>query len=463
MGPVSLGGYSPQLINKGPYGLFFRVKMGAPVSQNGVCSIINHSCEPSSLYGGVCSAMPLISIWTSNPSAVMDFTIEQVVSAAGDGFLKDESECSVEIREYISQITSQKIETYIKHCLSNPFQKSGFVLQDLVNELGRRLEFSVDNGRYQGRVNAVGCDGVWTSPEGQSIVVEVKTTDAYRLSLDVLSEYRRKLIESDEITDKSSVLIVVGREETGEIEAQIRGSRHAWDIRLISADSLINLVGLKENTEYKETAFNIRNIFSPLEYTSLDNIVDVLVSVARDVASATESEAGETGGTVDSDDNSEKANWDFTDSLDRQQQRESAVRAISRKLESGLIKKGVAMYWNPSRDIRVACVISKQHKNKGDSLYWYGYSPEQDEFLDEGNVGFFVLGCMDMDTVFAIPLDTLRSELDYLHTTTRPDGRSRWHVTIVEPSPGSYALKIPKKGEVRSLDEFIVKLPEMHS
>jgi len=35
------------------------------------------------------------------------------------------------------------------------------------------------------------------------------------------------------------VLIVVGRQDTGELEAQIRGSRHAWDIRLISAEALL--------------------------------------------------------------------------------------------------------------------------------------------------------------------------------------------------------------------------------
>ena len=32
----------------------------------------------------------------------------------------------------------------------------------------------------------------------------------------------------------SSMLIVVGGEDTGDLEAQIRGSRYAWDIRLVS-------------------------------------------------------------------------------------------------------------------------------------------------------------------------------------------------------------------------------------
>ena len=80
------------------------------------------------------------------------------------------------------------------------------VLQDLINELGRRLDFSVENERYQGIANAVGFDGVWTSPEGRSIVIEVKTTDVYRISLDKIAEYREKLIAIGRIGKSSSIL-----------------------------------------------------------------------------------------------------------------------------------------------------------------------------------------------------------------------------------------------------------------
>ena len=46
--------------------------------------------------------MPLISIWQSNPAAVSKFSIEQIVSAAGTGDLRDGSECSTELRDYLS-------------------------------------------------------------------------------------------------------------------------------------------------------------------------------------------------------------------------------------------------------------------------------------------------------------------------------------------------------------------------
>jgi hypothetical protein len=54
-------------------------------------------------------------------------------------------------------------------------------------------------------------------------VVEVKTTDAYRISLDRTADYREKLILSDYTDKTSSMLIVVGRDDTGELEAQVRG------------------------------------------------------------------------------------------------------------------------------------------------------------------------------------------------------------------------------------------------
>ena len=82
---------------------------------------------------------------------------------AGDGSLRDGTLCSQELREYLAQIRSTKIGSYVDQCLANSFTKGGMVLQDLVNELGRRPEYTVTNGRYQGTSGAIGYDGIWTS------------------------------------------------------------------------------------------------------------------------------------------------------------------------------------------------------------------------------------------------------------------------------------------------------------
>jgi hypothetical protein len=68
------------------------------------------------------------------PVAIEEFSVEQVVTAAGDGNLRDGSLCSQELRAYLSEITSAKLGEYIEHCLSKHFSKGGMVLQDLVSE-----------------------------------------------------------------------------------------------------------------------------------------------------------------------------------------------------------------------------------------------------------------------------------------------------------------------------------------
>lgn len=81
--------------------------------------------------------MPLLTLWSSNPAAIGQFTIEQVVAAAGSGELRDNSDCAGELREYFTQTTSEKLDEYVERCLTAHFPKSGMVLQDLINELGR--------------------------------------------------------------------------------------------------------------------------------------------------------------------------------------------------------------------------------------------------------------------------------------------------------------------------------------
>jgi hypothetical protein len=278
--------------------------------------------------------MPLMALWSSNPGTVGEFIIEQVVATAGDGNLRDESACSQELRAYLAQAPSEKLGPYIQHCLTSSFSKSGMVLQDLVNELGRRLDFAVTNGRYQGTTNAVGFDGIWRSPEQQTIIVEIKTTDAYRISLDTVAGYRDKLAASGLINGPNSILVVVGRQDTGELEAQVRGSRHAWDIRLISAEALIKLVQLKENSDDPETGRKIRALLTPFEYTRLDRLIETMFKAATDIEQMVESD----GPGEDEEDKepagalTEKGVWQFTASNLLNEKRARMIAAVGHQL-----------------------------------------------------------------------------------------------------------------------------------
>ena len=145
----------------------------------------------------------------------LELSVEQVVATAGDGSLKDGSTCCEEMRAFFSQVPSDKLAVYAEQCLASSFSKSGLVLQDIVNEVGARLGASVTHGRYRGSAKHSGFDGLWAFPSGHSIVVEVKTTDAYRIDLNTIADYCRTLISSGRTAEaRSSILLVVGRQDT---------------------------------------------------------------------------------------------------------------------------------------------------------------------------------------------------------------------------------------------------------
>lgn len=409
--------------------------------------------------------MPLISFWKSSPDAVGQMTIEQIVATAGDGALRDASTCSHELRTYLGEISSTALGAYIDYCLSTPFKAGGMVLQDLVNEVGRRLDYEVTNGRYQGVPSQIGFDGLWKAPEGNALVVEVKTTDAYRISLDTIAGYRKKLSDTREVDSNSSILIVVGRQDTGELEAQIRGSRHAWDVRVISAEALMKLLKVKENSNDAETGAKVRSLFAPVEYTRLDRMVDVVFTAATDVEVTADPEptvyaevgdaedASVSAGSVQGDNKgSVKASYQFTDGAILQAKRLRIIAALGDREDTHLLQKSRAQYWNAARDVRAVCSISKRYEGKGQNPYWYAYHPQWDDFLEGVDRAYFVLGCMDLERAFAIPRDVIRSILPKLHRSIR-DAGEYWHIHLVEKN-GDIELLIPNQTSDLPLEQY---------
>jgi hypothetical protein len=396
--------------------------------------------------------MPLLSIWNSNPETVSEFTIEQVVSTAGNGKLLDNSECATELRQYLSQVSSEKLSEYADYCLITKFDNNGKILQDVVNEFGRRLDYDVTNGRYQGSHNSIGNDGLWLSPEGHHLVVEVKTTDAYSISVDTIAKYRKSLRDLQEINEENSMLLVVGRYDTGQLEAQVRGSRHAWDMRLISVDSLVKLVNLKEKTEDEGTSTKIRSILVPMEYTRLDGLIEVMFTTAKDVESVLESEKPKQ--EISEKTAGEKGTWEFTDATLIDEKRTNILRALEKLNKIKLVKKSRALYWNSDRSVGVACTISKRYEGKA-FLYWYAFHPSWEEFLTKTVNGYFVLGCMDMDVAFSIPLEIIQNKLVELNTTTK-DGKTYWHIQVSQPRDNKFFLQCQKSGNHLDLMPYLV-------
>ena len=260
---------------------------------------------------------------------------------------------------------------------------------------------------------------------------------------------------TNEIGTHNSVLIVVGRKDTGELEAQVRGSRHAWDMRLISVDSLVRLVKLKESTAAPDTGTKIRSLLVPVEYTRLDLLIDVMFTAAKDVENSVDAEQQPSEDAVEGD-----AEWVFTDPTLLAAKRDKIVAALGKELGQPLIKKSRALFWSADHSLRAVCTVSKRYTKKGATPYWYAYHPQWDEFLAEAAEGRFVLGCMDLHVAFAIPAAVLRPRLEELSTTTRGDGTAYWHVKIIALTPNRYALQIPKSGNHLDLAPFEIAVPD---
>jgi hypothetical protein len=103
-------------------------------------------------------------------------------------------ECIIVIGSHAA--TVERLFDYARHCLENSFNKSGLVLQDIVNEYGRRLDFEVENGLCQGKRNAIGYDGIWRAKSEPDLIIEVKTTDFVTVRLEKIAEYKEKILLS---------------------------------------------------------------------------------------------------------------------------------------------------------------------------------------------------------------------------------------------------------------------------
>jgi hypothetical protein len=377
----------------------------------------------------------LLSLFKNDPAALDKKEVSQLVAMCGDGKLNDGSECSAELREFLLIAKSEHLFAYADSCLSEKFDKAGSVLQDVVNELGRRLEYTVEDGLYQGKSNAIGNDGLWRDDgSGRAIVVEVKTTDAYSINLDTVAKYRSQLIDSKKIPPSSSILLVVGRKDTGGWEEQVRGSRHARDIRIIGVDALTQLVKLKEAPDFASIG-KIHKLLIPFEATRLDTIIDIVFGVAEDAVAATKNE---TPDEVEQEQDVTKAHQHTSADISGEI-RTSILRTLGLS-HPPLVKKSLALFWSADKTVRAAIAVSKRYP---DGHYWYAYQADWDSFLGQGETGLFVLGCVGRAEAFAIPYMWMQSKLGTLNATeNKTTKRKHYQISVYPKSNGQLCLRL---------------------
>lgn len=384
--------------------------------------------------------MVLTDLWHTARHHLEGKQIAQIIKFAGQGKLLDDNQASQELRQYLSYVSTDVLEQYAHQCLERTFPDSGFALQDIMNQAGERLGLRVDYGAYRS-----GADGIWHFPDQGSLVIEVKTSDAFRFDMAILAEYRDALISQGKVgSDDTSILLVVGREDTGGIESQIRGSRFAWDIRLISVEAVMQLVRLVESTNNPNTNALVCDVLTPQEYIRLDNLIRLMFT-------NTTALPGEPTESL-------QANIYWKASIPSSKARPvsfySAVKErIEDHLDLFLVRRNRSSYSTPD-EISTATVIlvSRLHEQGG---YWFALHPHQLEFLNDALEGYLALGCGSPSNVLLIPLNTVQNWLGFLSQTQR-NNQPIWHLNVIVKADGELCLMTLREHDNIPLDEFHV-------
>lgn len=367
----------------------------------------------------------ILSIYQSNPTTLEGKTLSKILGFTGDGKLKNNGKTSIEFRELLSAVPSQLIKQFADNCLTDGFADSGLALQDIVNQIGSRLSFTVQPGLYRGNKNEIGYDGIWHSKDGHSFVIEVKTTDTYLINLDTVAQYRTRLIEEEKIDkNKSSILIIIGRQDTGGLEAQIRGSKHAWDIRLLSTDSLMKLLKLKETFNDTKTIQQITELFKPREFTRIDSLIDLIFISSKDlqVEIPTEEEIQEAV--------TEKKTRKFSEERPTPVNfNEQCFAKVQNELAINLVKQSKASYSNQDKSTALICAVSKEYEQGQFKKFWFAFHPHQQEFLNEFKNSYVAFGCGSPTNTLLIPFKNFQPFLKNSGITEN-DERMYWHIVI---------------------------------
>jgi len=388
--------------------------------------------------------MSLTTIWTTDPEQLRGKHIQQIIAFAGGGRLLDTSQASREFREFLELVNLETLQNYAEGCLQDSFQDSGLALQDIVNEIGRRLDFEVEKGRYRGTKGRIGFDGIWRSEDGRGLIVEVKTTDSYRIELARLAAYRKELIATGELAEaNSSILIVVGRAHTDDLEAQVQGSRYAWDVRLISIRALLKLLDIKIRLEDPLVVQQIRSILAPREYTRVDDIVDLVFRAAEDVER--ESDVPRTEGEEDEEpaeppEETRKPVY-FND---------ECVERIEKRLGRPLVKQSRATWKSPDNALGLLCKTSRKYIQRRHVGYWFAvHSTRYGKLLSSVGEAWVAFGCGSPAVIVLVPYATFLEWAAGLNVTTMKNGGVYWHVHVWENKPG---FELRRKAGLQPID-----------
>ena len=160
--------------------------------------------------------------------------------------LKDGSEQANRFREFIEQEkwATEEIRKWLDECIDkssgarDPYNRA---FQDLVISLGKRFGFEIQYGRYMGKSGEDNYDGIWKRENGDTVVLEVKTSTWPIGSVSQLGEYLECLSKKED-TENIFGLYVIGKGDLKPLIEQILGSKYKDRMRLILYEDLMEIL-----------------------------------------------------------------------------------------------------------------------------------------------------------------------------------------------------------------------------
>ena len=377
--------------------------------------------------------MSLIDHWQANQAEFQTKKVHQILTWAGDGHLLDGNTASLDFRNLLKQLPVEVLKAYSDECVVGAFKDSGLALQDIINEVGHRLDFQMTHGKYRGSSAEPGHDGLWRLPNGKALIIEVKTTADFSIDLDRIAEYKKHLVAHEHVeADSASILVVIGRpsKATRAVEAQIRGGRHAWEMRLISVEALFRLLEIRQSIEGAHTLNKIHELLFPMEFTSLDGIIDLVFSTKEEVTQPeTEPpvEATEAGAPV-ADPKSSPVSFQA-----------AMIPLLEQKLGLNLVKQSRVAFENPQTGRRFLLLSSRIHEKPNGRMFWFALHSHQRDYLSANPDSAIALACGSAGEVLLVPQTAIESMIPTLSNSTSDD-RNYWHLVVTNTAPGDWKL-----------------------
>jgi hypothetical protein len=223
---------------------------------------------------------------------------------------------------------------------------------------------------------------------------------------------------------------------------------------LISVDALLKLCHVRQGTD-ENTQRRMEAILRPLEFTRLDQLIDVVFTAVEDVLQG-DAEIDVSAEPAASGDAEPVAGRKHLRSRreDLEAARSDLVAAINRHMSLSVTQHSRALFQNHNGSERLVCGISKVYPDGG---LWFVFHPRWQAFLSGADRAFVALAVVGETYGFVIPVSVVVDLLPRLFRTGDPDHPTYWHLPIGSPQAAP-VLRL-RDGEQLDLAPYRVTWP----